>query len=348
MKALKCEMCDSTDLVKDGDYFVCQNCGTKYTVEAAKKMMIEGTVDVSGSTVKIDNSDQLDNLYTLARRAKEENNTKQAKDYYNQIVVNRPDDWEARFYSTYYNCADIVIAQIPNSAITLANSISNVYEMIEKSALSSEDKNRAFDEVYNSTLNLAIVQFSSAGKSAAAGYVTDASIAHFKNTVSPVIALVMRLAELTIQYQNDNKKAANAYKAIQELILKYGSSKYFPTSWSELVKKRMDIDSEYAEAINKRMEEKKNSSGCYVATAVYGSYDCPEVWTLRRFRDYDLAEKWYGRAFIRTYYAISPTIVKWFGNTNWFKNMWRGTLDKMVSNLQNKGYESTPYNDREW
>lgn len=26
--------------------------------------------------------------------------------------------------------------------------------------------------------------------------------------------------------------------------------------------------------------------GCYVATCVYGSYDCPEVWTLRRFRDY--------------------------------------------------------------
>lgn len=24
-----------------------------------------------------------------------------------------------------------------------------------------------------------------------------------------------------------------------------------------------------------------NSGGCYVATCVYGSYDCPEVWTLR-------------------------------------------------------------------
>ena len=29
--------------------------------------------------------------------------------------------------------------------------------------------------------------------------------------------------------------------------------------------------------------------GCYVATAVYGSYDCPEIWTLRRFRDKVLA-----------------------------------------------------------
>lgn len=30
--------------------------------------------------------------------------------------------------------------------------------------------------------------------------------------------------------------------------------------------------------------------GCYVATAVYHSYNCPQVWTLRRFRDGVLAE----------------------------------------------------------
>lgn len=90
------------------------------------------------------------------------------------------------------------------------------------------------------------------------------------------------------------------------------------------------------------------TGGCYVATAVYGSYDCPEVWTLRRFRDNTLAETWYGRAFIRTYYAISPTLVKWFGETAWFKNMWKPTLDRMVERLNGEGVENTPYNDREW
>ncbi len=91
---------------------------------------------------------------------------------------------------------------------------------------------------------------------------------------------------------------------------------------------------------------KKN--GCYVATCVYGSYNCPEVWTLRRFRDYTLAESWYGRAFIQTYYAISPTLVKWFGHTKWFKKMWKGKLDKMVFNLRANGVEDTPYQDKEW
>ena len=92
----------------------------------------------------------------------------------------------------------------------------------------------------------------------------------------------------------------------------------------------------------------QTSNGCYVATAVYGSYDCPQVWTLRRFRDFTLAETWYGRAFIRTYYAISPTLVKWFGHTEWFKNMWKGKLDRMVANLNAEGVEDTPYVDREW
>ena len=91
-----------------------------------------------------------------------------------------------------------------------------------------------------------------------------------------------------------------------------------------------------------------SSGGCYVATCVYGSYDCPEVWTLRRYRDNTLGATWYGRVFVRLYYAISPTLVKWFGKTRWFKRLWRGKLDRMVAKLQSHGVESTPYNDKNW
>ena len=91
-----------------------------------------------------------------------------------------------------------------------------------------------------------------------------------------------------------------------------------------------------------------SSGGCYVATAVYGSYDCPEVWTLRRYRDNTLAESIFGRAFIHTYYAISPTLVEWFGKTQWFKNLFKERLDKMVKSLNEKGFEDTPYEDKNW
>ena len=91
-----------------------------------------------------------------------------------------------------------------------------------------------------------------------------------------------------------------------------------------------------------------SSGGCYVATCVYGSYDCPEVWTLRRYRDEQLGASWYGRLFIRSYYAVSPTLVKWFGHTKWFKKLFKKRLDKMVQRLQNDGFEDTPYEDKAW
>lgn len=89
-----------------------------------------------------------------------------------------------------------------------------------------------------------------------------------------------------------------------------------------------------------------SNSGCYIATCVYGSYDCPQVWTLRRFRDDTLDATWYGRLFIRCYYAISPTLVKWFGNTTWFKKIWRGPLDSLVTKLKHDGVSDTFYHDR--
>ena len=88
-----------------------------------------------------------------------------------------------------------------------------------------------------------------------------------------------------------------------------------------------------------------SSNGCYIATAVYGSYDCPEVWTLRRFRDYDLRKKWYGRLFIRVYYTISPTLVRVFGKNRMFISFWRKKLDRLIFKLQKRGYESTAYKD---
>ena len=103
----------------------------------------------------------------------------------------------------------------------------------------------------------------------------------------------------------------------------------------------------------KRMLKEREKSdpggvGCYIATCVYGAYDCPEVWTLRRFRDNVLAETVLGRAFVRVYYALSPSLVKWFGETRWFQAFWRGFLNKMVKSLQSRGVESTPYEDKKW
>ena len=88
------------------------------------------------------------------------------------------------------------------------------------------------------------------------------------------------------------------------------------------------------------------TSGCYIATAVYGSYDCPQVWTLRRYRDDILAANCGGRMFIRIYYALSPAMVRHFGHTAWFQRLWRGVLNRMVAKLRARGFADTPYWDQ--
>lgn len=91
-----------------------------------------------------------------------------------------------------------------------------------------------------------------------------------------------------------------------------------------------------------------STGGCYVATAVYGSYDCPEVWTLRRFRDYSLARSAAGRSFIRAYYAVSPTLVRVLGGNKWFVRSGRLLLSRFVKRCNAHGYSDSPYDDVSW
>ena len=88
------------------------------------------------------------------------------------------------------------------------------------------------------------------------------------------------------------------------------------------------------------------SGGCYITTSVYGSYDCPEVWTLRRFRDDKLAANPFGSLFIKLYYSISPALVKMFGAKKWFQRFWKKRLDKFVAYLNDAGLSDKPYIDK--
>ena len=95
---------------------------------------------------------------------------------------------------------------------------------------------------------------------------------------------------------------------------------------------------------NKSQVPAKN--GCYVATLVYGSYDCPEVWTLRRFRDDYLDNKFFGRMFIKIYYLVSPKLVNLFKGNKKFISFNRNILDKWVAKLNKDGYRNTEYKDK--
>ena len=107
MKALACEMCGSNDVVKQDGLYVCQHCNTKYTLEEARKLMIEGKVDVTGSTVKVDNTDELENLYELARRAVKEKNTEKTLVKMDIFCYNKANKYTCINMLFYGWCRDI-------------------------------------------------------------------------------------------------------------------------------------------------------------------------------------------------------------------------------------------------
>ena len=89
----------------------------------------------------------------------------------------------------------------------------------------------------------------------------------------------------------------------------------------------------------------RQKKGCYVATCVYGSYDCPQVWVLRRYRDEVLVLRWYGRVFIRLYYWLSPSFVKLFGRSGLLKRFLQKRLDRLIEKLTSCGVDDAPYTD---
>lgn len=346
MKALQCEMCGSQDLVKDGGVFVCQSCGTKYTVEEAKKMMVEGTVDVKG-TVKVDTSDELKNLYEIARRAKNSNNSESAVKYYDMILVKDPKSWEANFYVPYFSAMNCKIAEISTVAERVYNNHVTTIDIIKEN-LSGDDYSKAIEEVISKSIDLSNMLFNASINQFKSidGNIRGNFSSEYMNHAFCATNIILTLGDALYGIDKEKhrdqivslwKKGTDNLKLICSTSLDTNSTVACQSLGQSYDAKIKELDPDY---------EGKSYSACYVATAVYGSYDCPEVWTLRRFRDYTLDETWYGRLFIKVYYATSPTFVKYFGNVKLFKSQGKKLLDRWVAKLNSKGYESTPYKDK--
>ena len=409
MKQLTCEMCNSTDLVKQDGFFVCQTCGCKYSVEEAKKMMLEGTVDVQ-DTVQVDNSAFVEKYLANARRAKQKEDWKESEKYYNMVEQNDPTNIEAIFYSTFAQIKSALLeAETKDKRQGVFNILVKSVSVIDENYdNTSEEHQKLLSEIMDDIKELKngnivptthlqeYVTENGYGNIVARNQIVENdSLKVTYNMIDQVIeAYMASLANIIVAYSPEpiknlfvenschlsisselHEKVApyiDGYKTPQQMIVEIAKQVKIEeqTTWEDvnaqisalgetICPMYMSVDhleSSLRYKVWKELEKMHpdskaleiGRSGCYVATCVYGSYNCPEVWTLRRYRDNTLGSTWYGRAFIRTYYAISPTLVKWFGKTKWFKKMWKGKLDKMVKKLQDKGVESTPYDDKEW
>ena len=87
------------------------------------------------------------------------------------------------------------------------------------------------------------------------------------------------------------------------------------------------------------MNRRRNPSddgACYIATMAYGDYEHPQVLILRHFRDLYLAQRNWGKWFIKTYYKYSPKLVEKLKNHTFANKFIRKSLDGFISCIKNK------------
>ena len=132
MKAIQCEMCGGTDLVKSEGLFVCRQCGMKYTLEEARKLMIDDAVEVK-AVESANKSGELENLIVLAERAKEEGNYQSAANYYDGILRLDPNNCRANFYKSYCETmGSKIINLIGNFTTTTSTAVSTINMLLKQ------------------------------------------------------------------------------------------------------------------------------------------------------------------------------------------------------------------------
>lgn len=349
MKALMCEMCGSTEIVRKDGLYVCQACGTKYSIEDAKKMMMEGTVKIDGP-VKIDESESLSNLRTLAQRASEAKDWDRAYLYYEKILLLEPNDFDAyhstQFYRAFLVNQQNLFSELSSRLFVFKNAIPTLNKLLKENFEGQNVTQKAisvWDPVFK---NCEALWNDNVGRMSSCISFTTDQAKQQRNEQNMKIIMANCVAVIDFMFALVKDIHSQYGTSIHSWYITYAkSAANFASRTKDCPKKTLDAINNFVKNIEPNYIPQQKA-GCYIATAVYGSYDCPEVWTLRRFRDYTLVETWYGRAFIRAYYAISPTLVKWFGKSRWFKTLCLAPLDKLVSHLQENGVESTPYKDR--
>lgn len=142
MKAIVCEVCGSNDLVKQEGVFVCQYCGTKYSLDDVKKLYAE----VSG-TVKIDSSDDINNLYVVARRAVQSKNYESGKKFYENILMKDSSSWEATFYSMYCQVMSVTKENYEDTVISYGKCVNSVFTLIKDFVSDIDERHKIILEV---------------------------------------------------------------------------------------------------------------------------------------------------------------------------------------------------------
>ena len=107
----------------------------------------------------------------------------------------------------------------------------------------------------------------------------------------------------------------------------------------EIIRRCDDINSSdnIEESNLSEQDSTKNTSGCFIATAVYGYENSVAVISLRSFRDDYLLQSKIGQLIVKIYYRYSPYVAKYISNREKLKAFIRkNLLDPLIKKLEKK------------
>ncbi len=137
--------------------------------------------------------------------------------------------------------------------------------------------------------------------------------------------------------QDSAAKALDIYNAVQSR--KYADSTFQTVNSFnyEAMARAFNLEETMKGSFSDAVKGLKNSpagsagrEGCFIATQVYGSYDCFEVKTLRKFRDEKLKKSFAGKVFIDIYYKTGPYIAILISRSPIISNLFRSVLDRFI------------------
>lgn len=135
---LDCPGCGQPmSLDESREFGFCAYCG--------KKVMLDKVIVEHKGAIKVDQSQELDNLYILSRRARENDDHYSAQKYYELIITKDPNSWEAYFYSNYYYAKNCEGDEIIEAVNRLNNSTPSVLSLIEQSFSDEPEYTKAVD-----------------------------------------------------------------------------------------------------------------------------------------------------------------------------------------------------------
>lgn len=86
----------------------------------------------------------------LARQAREENNTEDAKTYYNKIREEDPENGEAKYFYAYYALYEGTNGELPKRFLNLCKIVGPSVKLVASSSLSKEEQLKSIEEIVNS------------------------------------------------------------------------------------------------------------------------------------------------------------------------------------------------------